>query len=127
MAVTSLSYVKKIDTIEMFAGDTLTFDFEFYFDDAGLNPIDLLAAGATAKWSICPYGQYDYPALVKEMNISHTQPHHASVTLTIDDTINMKDIKYSHQPFVEYTNSEGRREYRRLEGDLIIKPMIKHS
>lgn len=120
------SFVQKVDLIEMFNGDTLTIPFEFYRTPT--DPIDLLEMNAKVLWTLCPYGQVDYPVLSKPMVISETEPYLATVYLTIEDTKNLNDsTKYTHQPIVIYTNMDGTREYRRAQGDVLMWPRIKHE
>lgn len=94
---TNNSYVQRMDLVEMFHGDTITIPFEFWYSET--EPIDLSEMNVEVLWTLCPYGQYEYPAIIKPMVISDAEHHVATVYLTIDDMANLDDaIKYSQQP-----------------------------
>jgi hypothetical protein len=123
MAIADDSYIQKIDLIKMFHGDTLTIPVEFWYSPA--EPIDLTEDGIEVLWSLCPYGQYDYPAIVKPMVVSDALHYLATVYLTYADMSSLDDaIKYNQQPIIRYVKDGLTREYRRAEGDVLFWPRI---
>lgn len=128
------AYVKQIDDLTFFQGDTVTIPFEFY--DGENNPIDL--SFVDIYWYLCPFGQYRTPVLilsskdldssgVPKITIDETQPNLCFVNLSQDDTGNLDYIKYTHQPILIFKNSRGTRRYIRAEGNIIFKPQIKEN
>lgn len=128
------AYVKQIDDLTFFQGDTVTIPFEFY--DGENNPIDLSLVDI--YWYLCPFGQYRTPVLilsskdldssgVPKITIDETQPNLCFVNLSQDDTGNLDYIKYTHQPILIFKNSRGTRRYIRAEGNIIFKPQIREN
>lgn len=128
------AYVKQIDDLTFFQGDTVTIPFEFY--DGENNPIDL--SFVDIYWYLCPFGQYRTPVLilsskdldssgVPKITIDETQPNLCFVNLSQDDTGNLDYIKYTHQPILIFKNSRGTRRYIRAEGNIIFKPQIREN
>ena len=74
-----------------------------------------LKAGAKKVVISAPAGN-DLPTVVYSVN---------EKTLTKEDTINLKDIKYNQQPVILINEGEdNEREYRRAQGDIIMYPAI---
>lgn len=117
-------YVYQIPDMEFFAGDTISIPFGFYYDDAYRDPINITACDV--EWRLCPYGQYEYPALTKTAVVSRDKFWYCLVNLSYEDTKDLDYIKYSHQIAVIYTDLKGnQREFLRAEGDIIFRPRIK--
>lgn len=113
------SYVTKIRDLEYFQGDKISIPFAF--KDENNNMIDLRRVRVELR--ICPYGQPDYPVLVKAAQINQSEPHRCLVNLYLEDTINLDYGKYTYQPVI----INGTDEYIRAQGYIIFSRRIRGS
>lgn len=118
MPLTSYAIINSLEEIEFIAGTNFVLSFLVF--DANGSPIDLTSG--TAKWTLCPYGQTDFPVVTKTGVIT-TPTNQITVTLTTNDT-KLLSGKYIQQAIIIDFAGE---EYRPSQGVVTISARINNS
>ncbi len=118
MPQTSYQIINSLEEVEFIAGTNFTFTFLVY--DANGSPLDL--SSGTVLWTLCPYGQPDYPVLSITGVVDNIITNKFTVNLETDDT---KDLygKFIQQPVVlDFAD----QEFRPAQGVVTISARINN-
>lgn len=122
------AYVNTIDDMEFFQGDTVTIPFKFL--DSNGDVIDL-TGGDTMKWYLCPFGQFQAPAIVlssENPDEIFVDPITSVAYVKLNDSItgDLTYGKYVQQPVLYHNLGTGNTErYLRAQGNVLFKYKIR--
>jgi hypothetical protein len=118
MPLTSYEIINSLEEIEFIAGTN--YILTFLVNDQNGSPISL--SSGSAKWTLCPYGQTDFPVLTKDGVIDLVITNKFTVTLLSADTASLSG-KYIQQPIaIDFSG----QQYRPAQGVVTIAPKINN-